>query len=133
MDGEDKLTIFSILENVGFYDYINKKGLKSGRMKDALYYLPKAIAKNRNPPLPAIEDLSVNLKGEGVKIMIPSNVIDIDTRLSILLGFKISGHSYTLTEASNLIDEILKRGEIQNEQQYRNAPDKFFNTRKGAS
>ena len=102
-------------------------------MKDALYILPKAIVKIPNPPLPAYEEISVNLKGEGVKIMIPSNVIDIDTRLSISLGFEISGHSYTVTEALNLIDEIFKRDEIQNEQQYRNGPDKFFNTRKGAS
>ena len=45
-----------------------KKGLKSVRMKDALYNLPKAKAKFRNPPLPAIEKIehvSDNLQGEG--------------------------------------------------------------------
>ena len=87
-------------------------------MKDALYNLPKAMAKFRNPPLPSIEDVCDKLKGEGVKIIIPSNVIDIGTRLSILLGLKISSHSYSLTDASNLIDELFKRGETQNEQQY---------------
>ena len=66
------------------------------------------------------------LKGRGVeKIIIPSNIIDIYTRLEILLGLKLSGHTDTLTEASNLIDELYKRGEIHNKQQYRNALNKF--------
>ena len=59
------------------------------------------------------------------KIIIPSNVIDIYTRLEILLGLKLSGHTNTVTEASNLIDELYKRGEIQNKRQYRNALNKF--------
>ena len=62
-----------------------------------------------------------NLGGHGVKIIIPSNIIDIYTRLEILLGLKLSGHSDTLTEASNLTYELHKRGEIQNKQQYKNA------------
>ena len=66
--------------------------------------------------------LDTKLKGRGVeKIIIPSNKIDIYTRFEILLGLKLSGHTDTLTEASNLIDEIYKRGEIQNKQQYRKA------------
>ena len=48
----------------------------------------------------------IDLEGQGVKIVIPSNIIDIYTRLEILLGLKISGHTDTLTEASNLIDEL---------------------------
>ena len=49
-------------------------------MKDALFNLPKAIAKFYNPSSPAIEnieDASDNLQGEGVKIIIPSNIFDI--------------------------------------------------------
>ena len=46
------------------------------------------------------------------------HLIDIYTRLEILLGLKFSGHSSTLTEVSNLISELYKRGEIQNKQQY---------------
>ena len=65
------------------------------------------------------------LKGEAVKIIIPSNIIDIYTRLEVLLGLKLSGHTETLTEASNLFDELYKRGETQNKQQYRNALKKF--------
>ena len=95
-------------------------------MKDALYNLPNEIDKIRNPHLPAIENEFDNLQGEGIKFIIPSNIIDIYTRFEVLLGLKLSGHTDTLTEASNLIDELYKRGEIQNKQQYRNALDKFF-------
>ena len=67
-----------------------------------------------------------NLQGQGiVKLIIPSNIIDIYTRLEVLLGLKLSGHTNTLTESSNLIVELYKRGEIQNEQHYRNALCKF--------
>ena len=70
-------------------------------------------------------DTKPKLKAKGVeKIIIPSNIIDIYTRLEVLLGLKISGHTDTLTEASNLINELYKRGEIQNKQQYRNAINK---------
>ena len=68
----------------------------------------------------------IKLQGRGIeKIIIPSNIIDTYTRLEILLGLKLSGHTDALTEASNLIDELYKRGEIQNKQQYRNALNKF--------
>ena len=66
-----------------------------------------------------------SLEGQGVKIIIPSNIIDIYTRLEILLGLKLSGQTDTITEASNLIGELYKRGEIQNKQQYRNALNKY--------
>ena len=38
---------------------------------------------------------------------------------------KLSGYNNILTEASNLIDELYKREELQNEEEYRNALDKF--------
>ena len=53
--------------------------------------------------------------------MIPT----LDSRLEVLLGLKLSGHTDTLTEASNLIDELYKRSEIQKKKQYRNALKKF--------
>ena len=96
-------------------------------MRDALKNLPKAITKIRNPPLPTIEnleDVSCNLQGKGVKIIIPSNIFDMYTRLEILLGLKLPGITDSLLEASNLIDEVYKRGEIQNEQPNRNALNK---------
>ena len=84
---------------------------------------------NRNPV--DINNLKAILKkrdliGQGVKIISPSNIIDIYRRLEVLLGIKLSGHTNNLTEANNLIDELYKRGEIQNKQQHRNALDKFF-------
>ena len=87
--------------------------------------LPKLVEEIQNKTFDEIAlDSDSDLQG-GVKIIIPSNIIDIYTRLEILLGLKLSGHSDTLTEASSLIDELYKRGEIQNKQQYRNAFDKF--------
>ena len=73
-----------------------------------------------------ISNLDTKPKGRGVeKTIIPSNVVDIYTRLENLLGLKLSGHTDTLTETSNLRDELYKQGEIQNKQQYRNALNKF--------
>ena len=61
-----------------------------------------------------LESESHDTQGVGMKIIISSNVIDIWTGLKILLGLKLSNHTHSLTEASYLIDEITKRGEIQN-------------------
>ena len=126
MNDEDKSTVYDILKITGFYSTSHKKStLNSARMQDALYNLPRKIATIRNPLIQPIENEPDNLQGEGLKIIIPSNIIDIYTRLEILVGLKLSGHTDTLTEASNLIDELYKRGEIQNKQQYRNALNKF--------
>ena len=54
-----------------------------------------------------------------MKIIIPSNIIDTWCRSEILLGLKLSGHTDTL----NLMDELYKKGELQNKQQYQNAVD----------
>ena len=62
-------------------------------------------------------DTELNVKGNE-KFIILSDIIDIWTRLQVLLGFKLSGHTDTLTEGSNLIDELYKRGEIQNNEQH---------------
>ena len=127
MSVEDRSIVYDIVKNTGFYSMKHTKGLKSARMRDALYNLPKAIDKYRNLPLPGIENVedSSDLEGRGVTIFIPSKIIDIYTRLEVLLGLKLSGHTDTLTEASNLIDELFKRGEIQKKQQNRNALNKF--------
>ena len=89
--------------------------------------LPKLAQKINNRTFEKITlDSDCDLQGEGVKkIIIPSNIVDIYTRLEVLLGLELSGHTNTLTEASNLIDELYKQGEIQNKQQYRDALDKF--------
>ena len=114
LDNFEKETVFDILQNVGFYDNKPKIRFKAARKKDTLYDLPKQLAKVRNPSLPTIENVEdwSDLEGLGIKINIPNNIIDIYTKLEVLLGLKLSGHTDTLTEASNLIDELYKRGEI---------------------
>ena len=88
--------------------------------------LPKKVSEINNVRfIENTDDSDSDLQGEGAKIIIPSNIIDFYTRLEILLGLKLSGHTDTLTEASNLIDELYKRGEIQNKEQYQNALNKF--------
>ena len=64
---------------------------------------------------------SHDLEGPGLKFIIPPSIMDIYTKLEVLLVLNLSVHTDTLTESSNLIDELYKRGEIQNKQQYRNA------------
>ena len=109
LNDQDRGIFINILESLNFKSYNASRGeSKSSRYKQS-----------------KTNFLKRNLDGQGVKIIIPSTTIDIYTRLEVLLGNKLSGHTDTLTEASNLIDELYKRGEIQNEQQYRNALNKF--------
>ena len=107
---KENRTYKQLLNTLNYEDYIPRNGeTNSGRYKNTKDIL--------NPN---------NLQGRGIeKIIIPSNIIDIYTRLEVLLGLKLSGHTNTLTEAINLIDELFKRGEIKNKQQYRNALNKF--------
>ena len=100
----------NILESLDFENYKAIRGeSKSGRYKHSKTNFKKH-----------------NLKGRGIeKIIIPCNIIDFYTRFEILLGLKLSGNTDILTEASNLRNELYKRGEIQNKQQYRNAHSKF--------
>ena len=110
LNKKENQTYRKLLNTLNYENYRPKYGkVNSGRYK---------YTKNILKP--------INLQGRGIeKIIIPSNVNDIYTRLEILLGLNLSGHADTLTEASNLIDEIYKRGEIQNKQQYRNDLNKF--------
>ena len=107
-----------IVSKTNYYNRKLTKGKMSGRDRYFENDLDNDVIKMCN--------LDKKLRGKGVeKIIIPSNITDIYTRLEVLLGLKISGHSDTITEASNLFDALYKRGEIQNKQQYRNAPKKF--------
>ena len=119
----DILMMYNIIRDLGY------NGIGDRDSKRKIFFtkkLPKLVNEIQNKTFDEITDNSdSDLQGEGVKIIIPSNIIDIYTRLEILLGLKLSGHRDSLTEASNLIDELYKRGEIQNKQQYRNALDKF--------
>ena len=118
----DILMMGNIIRDLGC---TGREDRDSKRKTFFLKKLPKLVNDIQNRTFEEITDDSSDLEGQGVKIIIPSNIIDIFTRLEILLGLKISGHTDTLTEASNLIDELYKRGEIQNKQQYRNALNKF--------
>ena len=108
----ETVTYKQLLKTLNYKNYKHKSGAKnSGRYKNT-----------NNIFIP------INLQGRGIeKNIIPSNIIDIYTRLEILLGLKLSGHTDTLTEASAIIHQLYKMGEIQNKQQYRNALNKFSN------
>ena len=118
----DILMLNNIIGDLG---YTGIGDNKSKRKTFPTETLPKLVEDIQNKTFEEITNDSDDLQGEGVKIIIPSNIIDIYTRLEILLGLKLSGHTDTLTEANNLIDELYKRGEIQNKQHYRNALNKF--------
>ena len=111
----DRKTLYNFLTDVGYTGIGDEKTNQSRFFKRLLKQYSNI--KKEDP---------TDLKGQGAKIIIPSNIIDIYTRLEILLGLKLSGHTDTVTEASNLIDELYKRGEIQNKQQYRNALNKYI-------
>ena len=122
-DENDILMNYNIKRDLGYSGAADRD---SKRKTFFLKELPKLVEDIQKKTFEEINDNSdSDLQGEGVKIIIPSNIIDIYTRLEILLGLKLTGHTVTLTEASNLIDELYKRGDIQNKQQYRNALDKF--------
>ena len=133
MNKEDKSTVFDIFEESGFHSITHNRGLNSARKKDALYQLPKSIAKIRNYllSLPQIvneesDEDSGGLQGQGnEKIFKPSNIINIWTKLEVLLGLKLTSNIDALTEASDLIDKSIKKDEMQNEWQYRSALNKY--------
>ena len=118
----ENLMMNNILRDLGYTGGGNKP---SKRKTSFTITLPKLVEEIQNKTFEEITEDSEDSEGEGIKIIIPSNIIDMYTRLKILLGLKLSGHTDTLTEASNLIDELYKRSEIENKQQYRNAPNKF--------
>ena len=119
MRDKEKVVFRDILQKTNYNTYKRGKGNMSGRDRYIRYELDDEVRRTLK--------LEKKLKVKGIEIIIiPSNIIEIYTRLEVLLGLKLSGHTNTLTEASNLIDELYKRGEIQNKQQYRNALDKFL-------
>ena len=94
----DILMLYNIINDLG---YTGIGDIKSKRKIFLTKKLPKLVEDIQNKTFEEITDDSDDLQGEGVKIIIPSNIIDFYTRLEILLGLKLSGHTDTLTEASN--------------------------------
>ena len=93
LDKMENLTYEKLLKTLNYEKYKPKFGeINSGRYKNT---------KNILKP--------INLQGRGVRVIIPSNIIDIYTRLEVLPGQKLSGHTDTLTQACTLIDELYKR------------------------
>ena len=84
-------TYKQLLKTLNYKNYKPKSGeMNSGRYKNTKNFL-----------------IPIYLQGRAIeKIIIPSNIIDIYTRLEVLLGLNLSGHTDTLTEASNLIDKL---------------------------
>ena len=121
----DILMMYNIINDLGY----TGDGDRDSKIKTFFTIaLSKLVEEVQNKTIEEIKlDSDSDLQGEGVKIIIPSNIIDIYTRLEKLLGLKLSGHTDTLTEASNLIVELYKRGDIQNKEQYRNALNNFSN------
>ena len=98
MNDTEKLVFKDILQKTICYDRIPSEGCMSGCDKYIKNDLVNDVRK--------ILNLDTKLSGKGVKVIIPSKTIDIYTRLEIFPGLKLSGHTDTLTEASNLIDEL---------------------------
>ena len=89
----------NILESLGFEKYRALRGeSKSSRYKQSeTNFKKKRVNK-------------LYLDGQGIeKTIIPSNITDMYTKLEILSGLEFSGHTYILTEARKLKDELKKR------------------------
>ena len=107
----DILTMNNMINDLG-YTVIGDK--KSNRKTFFTTTLPKLVEESQTKTFDEFTDDSHDLQGQRLKTITPSNIIEIYTRLEILLGLKLSGQSKTLTETSNLINELYKRDEIRN-------------------
>ena len=91
LNDTDKLSVNIRLKSPSFYPTKHKKGgeFESARIRVFKNDFPKAIGKLLNPsssiPLFEIDDADDALQVEVKKIFIPFNIIDIRTKLEILL------------------------------------------------
>ena len=89
MSDTEKVVFKDILSKTNYYNRKLTKGKMSGRDRYIKYDLDNDVKR--------ILNLDTKLKGRGIKkIIIPSNIIDIYTRLEVLLALKLSGHTHTL-------------------------------------
>ena len=108
MNDKDKLVLRDILQKTGYYNRKPTKGRLTGRDRYIRHDLDDDVRRSLNL------NNKPKLNGRRFeKSIIPSNTIDIYTRLEVLLGLKLSGLTDTLTEFSALIDQLYKLGEIQ--------------------
>ena len=80
-DENDNLMMYNIIRDFG---YTGDGDRDSKRKTFFLKKLPKLVEEIQNRTFEEITYDSDNLQGEGVKIIIPSNIIDIYTRLEVL-------------------------------------------------
>ena len=97
----DNLTFFFILSDVN--DMVDGDGPSESK-KTSSEELPRRVEKTESRL--ANEEESGDLEAVGKKMFLPFNIIDISTRLEVLLGLKLSGHSDTLEETGNQRDEF---------------------------
>ena len=127
MNDDDLLNFDIILKTVDYNPRQDSYSTGSKYIKNNLRIrVNKILNLPFSLPVSEMETIDTDLSGDGVKIIIPSKIIDIWTRLEVLLGLKKSGHTDTLTKASSLNDELYKKVEIQTEQQYKKAVDRFI-------
>ena len=89
------------MEKAIFRDILQKTNYKNRkRLKGPMSGRDRYIQNKLDDDVRKILNLDKQLKGRGVeKIIIPSNIINIYTRLKVLLGVKLSGHTDSHTEA----------------------------------
>ena len=131
LNDNDILIFKNILNEINYDPKTDRKSERRDYLKNKL---DSRVEKILNPPIAAIasgesdeyESLESDLEGNETKtIVVPSDSDEIWSRLQVLLGLKLAGHTDTLIEASQLLDALYKKGEIETEQQNRNAVDKF--------
>ena len=83
---DDILTMFNVIKDLG---YTVRRDRDSKRKTFFTKTFPNSVDEFQNKTLDEITDASDDLQREGIKNFIPSNIIDIYTRVKILLGFCI--------------------------------------------
>ena len=99
---EDEVISSNISRSLNYRNYKPQRRKISGRSNDIKRHLVSDVKT-------ILTETAGEIEGQGMKIIINSNIIDIWTKLKVLLEVTLSGHSDTLTEGSNLIGELFKK------------------------
>ena len=99
---EDEVISSNISRSLNYRNYPPQRGKISGRSNYIKRHLDSDVKTILNETAGEIE-------GQGMKILINSNIIDIRTKLEVLLELTLSGHTDTLSGGSNLINELYKK------------------------
>ena len=104
----DILSFINILHNIG---YTGDRIRERARGKSIGNEVPKRIARIEAEDSVECDDS----QGKEMKNLLPFNQSDIWTKLEVLRELELSGHTDTLTRASNVTDELYETTEGQNE------------------